>query len=147
WSNRAGRSGQGKDEDAISALEIELCVTAAPHRNVLLVVDHVGDRHGVGASTTLELPQKGPASRVERFDEPAALTEKEQTPRCREPAADKRLLRVVLPDNLAGVDIDRGYTAPLLFTRDSLERAAEPEFPIRILRRFDVIRHRLMQVE
>ena len=52
------------------------------------------------------------------------------------------------PDDLPGVDVHRCHPAPLLLGRDHLERATEPELrAARILRRLDVISHRLVKVE
>src|SRR5262245_24199890 len=64
------RSGQRVYEHAVAALEVELRVAAAAHRDVLLLPDRVRDRHRVRAGAALEAPQELPGLRVERLEEP-----------------------------------------------------------------------------
>src|SRR5262249_31404514 len=65
----------------------------------------------------------------------------------RQNAADHRLRRLDLPADLTGVVVDGGYVTGLLFARDDLERAAEPELTARVGRALHMISHRLMQVD
>src|SRR2546422_5787819 len=137
-----------EDNHAIAALEVDLRVAAAAHGDILLAADHVGDRLRVGAGAAVEAPQLLAGRRVERVEAAVTLTEEEQAARGGQAAADQRLLGIVLPGHLAGVDIDGRDAAPLLLARDNLERAAEPHLRAAgILRRLDVIGHRLVQVE
>src|SRR4029077_12014273 len=86
--------------------------------------------------------------RLERVEAAVAFAEEEEPSGRGEPAADQRLLGVVLPRELAGVDVHRRDAAPLLLARDDLERAAEPELGAAgVLGRLDVVGHRLVQVE
>src|SRR5258706_10822768 len=54
-----------------------------------------------------------------------SLAEEHQAPGGGERAADQGLLGVVLPRDLAGIDVDRREAAPLLLARYGLECAAQ----------------------
>src|SRR5262245_8833336 len=112
-------------EQAVAALEVELGVAAATHRDMLLPVDGVRDRHRVRARAAVEAPEPLAGLRVERVEVAVALAEEIEAAGGDEPAADQRLLGVVLPGDLARVDVDGRHAAPLLLGRDHLERAAE----------------------
>src|SRR3954471_5465952 len=140
--------GQAEDQDAVAALEVELRVAAAAHRHVLLLADLIRDGLGIRAGAAVEAPQLLAGLRIERVEAAVALAEEEQAARGGEAATDERLRGVVFPDHLAGIDIHSGDATPLLLARDCLEGAAQPQLgAARILRRLDVVGHRLVQVE
>src|SRR5665213_3074746 len=133
-------------EDAVAALEIELRVAAGGYGDVLLAVDGIRHRRRIDAGAAIVLPQLVAVLRIERL-EPAVALAVEHEPPCRsQHAADQRLGRLHAPGNLAGVEVDRDQTPPLLLARDRLERAAQPQLAARIRRRLDLVGHRLMQV-
>src|SRR6266853_1250384 len=141
-------SGQSEYDHAVAALEVDLRISARGDGDVLFVLHHVGDGRRVDAGSGLVLPQQASGLRVERLEEPVALAEEHQAPGRGERPSDQGLLGVVLPRDLAGIDVDRREPAPLLLARYGLECAAEPELAAaRVVRGFDVIGHRLMQVE
>src|SRR5712691_5845404 len=94
-----------EDKHAIAAFEVDLRVAAAAHRDILLAAHHVGNRLRVGAGAAIEAPQLLAGRRVERVEAAVALAEEEQPARGGQAAADQRLLGIVLPGDLAGVDI------------------------------------------
>src|SRR5262245_11516105 len=115
---------------------------------MLLPVDGVRARPRVRAGSAVDAPEPLAGLRVERVEVAVALAEEIEAAGGGEPAADQRLLGVVLPRDLARVDVDRRHAAPLLLARDHLERAAEPELRAAgVLRRLDVVGHRLVEVE
>ena len=80
------------------------------------------------------------------LNQPLASPVKTRPPAVDENAADHRLRRLDLPDDLPGVVVDRSDIAESRLSRDFREGAAEPQFSIRIGCVGDGIGHRLMQV-
>src|SRR5712692_4100042 len=141
-------SGQGEYHHAVAALEVDLGIAARRDGDVLLALHRVGHRGQIDAGPGLVLPQQLSALGVQGLEQAVALAEEHQSPGGGERAADERLLGVVLPRDLAGVDVDRREASPLLLARYGLECAAEPQLAAaRIVRGLDVIGHGLMQVE
>src|SRR4051812_49638626 len=70
-----------KHEHAVPALEVELRVAAATHRDVLAVAGRVGDRPGVRARAAVEAPEPLPRRGVERGEAAASLPPEEKNPR------------------------------------------------------------------
>src|SRR5258706_8146732 len=118
-------SGQGEYDHAVAALEVELRISTRGDDDVLFVLHHIRHRRRVDAGSCLVLPQQVSGRRVERLEEPVALAEEHQAPGGGERAADQGLLGVVLPRDLAGIDVDRREAAPLLLARYGLECAAQ----------------------
>ncbi len=95
----------------------------------------------------LERPQLLAGAGVVGGELAVAFTVEHQAAGRGQHAADQRLRRVVLPGDLAGVEVDRGQPAPLLLARDHLEGAAQPQLAAAgILGGLDVVGHRLVQV-
>src|SRR6185437_16973015 len=118
---------QREHEYAVAALRVDLVVAAGRDRDVLLAVDHVGDARRIDAGAAVELPQLLAGARVVGLVPAVRLAVEHDVTRGREHAADQRLRRLVLPCDLAAVEVDRDELSPLLFGWNGLERAAQPQ--------------------
>src|SRR6185312_16132355 len=114
-------------EDAVAALRVDLVVAAGGDGDVLLALHHVRDARRVDARTAEVLPQLLAVARVVRLVPTVRLAVEHDVAGSGEHAADQRLRRLHAPRDLAGVQVDRDETAPLLLARYRLERAAEPQ--------------------
>src|SRR6266481_783996 len=138
---------QREGDDIVAPLVVELDVAAGRNDDILLAVDRIRGRRRVDAGAGVESPQHLAVPGVIGAEAPIAFAGEDEAAGCRQNAADHRLRRLYLPTNLAGVVIDRRDVAGLLFGRDDLEGAAEPQLALRVGRAFYMIGHRLMQVD
>src|ERR1700682_1659599 len=119
-------SGQREHDHGITAFVVKLRIAAGRHGNVLLAVNGVGYRRRVHAGTALEFPELLARRCIECAEQPVSFAIEYKSPGSDEHAADQRLLSLVIPRDLAGIDIDRGQLAPLRLRRNGLECATQP---------------------
>src|SRR5271166_811933 len=141
------RSIEREGDDVVAAPEVDLDVTARANHDVLLAAHHVARRRCIDARTGAEAPQFLAVGRVVGCELAVAFTCENKTAGGGEDAADHRFRRLHLPFDLAGVVVDGGDVARLLFARDGREGAAKPQLAVRIGRALDPVMHRLMQVD
>src|SRR5262249_15337819 len=137
----------GKGDDVVAALEVDLDVTASADDDVLLAVDGVGSRRRIDAGAGKERPQHVTGLGIVGAEPAVALTGEHEAAGSGERAAHQRYRRLLLPCDLAGVVIDGGDVAEGLLGWNHLEGAAEPKLAARIGRTRHLIGHRLMQVD
>src|SRR5204862_5925758 len=106
---------QAKNEDAVAVREAELEVAARGDGDELLPVDLERDRGGVDAGAALEAPELLAGLRVERVEVAGAVAAGEDhATRRGEGPADQRVRQLVLPGDLARIDVYRAESPPLL---------------------------------
>src|ERR1700729_2699076 len=134
-------------DDVVAALGVDLGVAARTDDDILLAVNHVGRRGRVDAGAGLELPKHFAAGIVVGLEPAVGFAGEDEAAGGRKNPTDHRLRRLDLPGDLAGVVVDRGDIAEALLSGDDRERAAKPEFAVRIGGVGDRVGHRLMQVD
>jgi len=118
---------QCENDDVVAALVVKLGIATGRHRDVLLAIHGVRGRRGVYPGAAVVRPQFLAVAGVKGADHAIAFTVEHKVAGSGQHAADKRLLGVNFPRHLAGVDVDRGQTAPLLLAGDYFEGTAQPQ--------------------
>ena len=105
----------GKRDDVVAALEVDLGISASANDDVLLAVERIGSGRSVDAGTGKERPQDVAALRIVGAEPAVAFTSEHETAGGRQGAAHHGQRRLLLPGDLAGVVVDGGDVAPALF--------------------------------
>src|SRR6185312_13532530 len=121
---------QAEDHHRVAQRIADLEVAAAGDRHELLAVHR--ERHGrrVAARAGVELPQQLAGLGIVGVEVAVAFTGEGEAAGRGQRAAHHRLRDLVLPRDLAGLEVDRGEQAVLLFAGDGHEGRAQPEPPL-----------------
>src|SRR6266550_2403013 len=123
----SARLGKSKDEHGVTERITELEISARRDRDELLSVDLENRRSGVDAGAAIELPQHRAGARIIRLEPAVALTREHQAAGRGRGAADHRLIRLDLPGDLAGLQVDSRHVTPLRLARNGDECAPQPQ--------------------
>ncbi len=136
-----------KTEDQYRVAEriAELEVAATGHGDELLTPVHERHRRGIAASAAIELPELFSGLRAVGVEVAVAFTGECEAAGRGERAAHHGLGHLVLPGDLAGLEVHRGVEPVLLFTRDGDEGRSEPELALLVRRGMGDVVHRLVQ--
>src|SRR2546425_202385 len=141
---------QPEDEDRVAQRIADLEVATGRDGNELLAVQLVHRGRRVDTGAAVELPQDGARLGVVRLEPAVALAGEHQAAGGGGRAAHHRQLGLLLPDDLAGVQVDRADQAvlarvPALLVRNPDECATEPQATLLPRGVVDFVVHRLMQ--
>src|SRR4051794_4691483 len=114
----------------VSERVAELEVAAAGHSDELLTAVHERHRCRVTARSTIELPEELTGLRVIGVEVSVAFTSEGEAAGGGKASAHHRLRHLVLPCDLASLQINSRVEAVLLLTRDRHERRAEPQLAL-----------------
>ena len=133
--------GNGRITEGIADLEIP----AARHGDELLAGMGEAHRSRIATGAGVELPEHLAGLGVVGVEVAVALTGEGESAGGGQRPAHHRLGNLILPGDLAGLEVHRREQPVLLLARDGDEGGAEPELALLPGRRVHDIVHRLMQ--
>src|SRR6185295_18138227 len=107
---------QAEDQDVVAQRETDLEVAAASHCHELLAFEREGHRRRVAPCPGVELPKQLAALRVIGVEVAVAFAGERDAAGGRKRATHHRLLHLVLPGDLTGVEVERGEEPVLLLS-------------------------------